>query len=244
MLTRIFHLSVLIVCFQFPLAHAGFINLAEADSGAVTNQSLGGVCMTRPSAGHSSPLGAVRTSIDICGPFGSTLLTNTWGYFVFDLATVTSTVTSAAVSITIDRLSGVFGALELYDYSLTSADDLVSLPTGPLSLALAADIHTDISSGNLLGSESFSEGDRPGVYDLALSSFALGQINAATGRYAIGVSYSRFDFEDPFRVQQINFGAPAQLKLELADNVVPAPTTLALLALGMAGLGFSRRAQR
>ena len=237
-LTRIIILSLLVACCQVPLAQAGLITLDEFDSGEVVYKKVSGFCSGTESASHSSGLDKLSTEIRPCGILGSLITTQTWGYLIFDLATVTGTVSSATVSFTIDALTGVDGTINLFDYTLTSAAALLDLAEGPLPISFAADFHNDISSGNLLGSERLTTSSSPGVYELALSSYTLDQINSAGGLFAIGVSYFQSTEGDLF-FENIGITGPTRLNLQVSN--IPVPATLSLFAIGLIGLALPRR---
>jgi hypothetical protein len=202
-------------------AQAALNTLNEYDSGEIAYQYWG-CLLTAGSDSSSHTVGLDEIGIEIvqCGFFGAIVHTNNWGYLIFDLASITSPVTSASVSFTIDGLTGVDGTLQLYDYTLTSASDLSNLAAGPLPITFGADVHNDINSGNLLGSENLTTSSSPGVYTLELSSYALGQINATEGLLAIGVSYLSSGAGDLF-FENISIAGPTQLNLEVtldSDN--------------------------
>lgn len=237
-LTRILALSFCLACWQLPAAQAGVMTLNEFDSGEIVYQDFGCFFPGSDSSTHSAGLDEIAFQLAGCGILGTSVITDRWGYLVFDLASVSPVVSSASVAFNISGLSGVGGTLQLYDYTLTSALNLANLAEGIVPLAFGADLHADFSSGNLLGSVDLNAASSPGIYDLALSSYALDQINATGGLLAMGVSYS-LDFTGAVFNESISIRRPTQLRLEFAD--APAPATIALLLTACAGLGLTRQ---
>lgn len=235
-LKRTLKSAVFLACCHFSLAQAGLTSLDEVDSGIVRYNYVACLQGGGDSSSHSPGLNKVGLEVTPCG-FGQAISSVDWGYLIFDLASVTAPANSAAVSLTVSGLTGVDGVLSLSDYTLTSASALSDLPAGNLSTAFGADLHSDFSSGNLLGSVSLNTGSSRGVYDIQLSAYALGLINGTSDLLAFGVSYWP-SFNGAIFFENINIASPTQLKLETS---VPVPATLFLLAFGLAMLGLSRQ---
>ncbi|MEM9257129.1 MAG: PEP-CTERM sorting domain-containing protein [Pseudomonadota bacterium] len=223
-----------------PATWAAPISLDAVDSGQIRYRDTSGCIQGgTDSAQHSDSLTSVGFSLSPCG-FGTSTITRTSGYWIFDLSTVAAPASSASVSVSIDSLSGVSGALDLYDYTQTSAAALSNLAVGAVPVGVANAFENDVSSGNLLASLAVNNATSSGVYDLTLSPYALGLIDNTNGLLALGVSYSP-DFSGALFAERIDFAGPAQLNLDLPDGSVPLPATWSLLAVSLAGLGFVRR---
>lgn len=146
-----------------------------------------------------------------CGPVacgGSGSMYRNW--FSFNLANFTPLVTSAVLQLQNPNV-GFFNELgSSLDYSLFQ----VSTGFAQLGLGNSLATFTDLGDGSLFGSVNVTSADNGTTIEIALNAAGLASINNAReqGQWAVG-------------------GA-----IDASTNVVPEPSTYALMATGLAGI--------
>jgi hypothetical protein len=188
-------------------------------------------------------------------------LVNTRNFFVFDLADV-GTVTSATLRLSPAQV-GWGGTYKIWEVDSTIPDLRQAppqFPAPPLDPFPKPLVYADLGSGVSYGSIDLTPtAIVPGAFiDIELTALALASINAkdgcdSTGQsidclWAIGGSYDPNPVAPGFEFLQFAFGSSggpnAPLRQLITPSPVPEPGSLALLGLGLAGLGFTRRKQR
>lgn len=126
------------------------------------------------------------------------------------------------------------------DASLSTALSGISVPVSGLDIQLAADTRywIGIYDSSAAGySSSFVWGER---YDNSDTYGATGQYSEIYGT----IIPDPYSFTDPTNGVTYNFGPMDMAISGVATGSVPEPATLGLLALGLAGVGLSRRMRK
>lgn len=156
-------------------------------------------------------------------------------FFVFDLSSVTGPITTAVFNFNVAGTSGssvATGTYELFDV-LTPVLTLVGGGTG-----LTA-IYDDLGTGVSFGSLSVAPIDQGSVVSLNFNSAGLAAINSSLGgSFAFGG-----DLSFGVRIGGGSSNAQPTTLILTQGPSIPAPATLALSGLGLAGMGYLRRKQ-
>jgi len=184
--------------------------------------------------------------------------TNTFdlhSYFVFDLSTVSGTITGATLRLYNpsadnnigDGYGGSPSTLTIYDVSTSTATLAAFQGTGATG---QTGIFTDLGSGTAYGSQGVSSTDNGQFVSVTLNAAALGDLNAGIGNpFAFGGALPPSSGNYVFAFTGASAGVPTSvnelvLTTEASGPVVPEPATTTLLAFGAAGLIGARLRRR
>ena len=156
-------------------------------------------------------------------------------FFTFDLSSLVDTAVAATLKIPVAAGSAVIGdGVEEYRVFDVSTDaTTLNLNTGTNDA-----IWTDLGSGTSYGAVLLPNGSISGLFvEISLNSSALADINAAGGYFAIGGAITTSSGND-----WIGFRSPTpvQLEVQTVSGAIPEPSSMALLGMGIAGLGGVR----
>ena len=161
-------------------------------------------------------------------------------FFVFDLSSLTETVTAATLRVNLGAYYGSDAAqtFDAFDYGGTIAD-LVATSAAGSGTGLA--IFNDLGGGNAYGTATVTSSDVGSVIEIELSAQALSDINGAhPGYFALGLrTRSVFNFPAQ-QLEGLSLGSSTH-ELLINPPAVPEPTTLALFGLGAGALALRRR---
>ena len=159
-------------------------------------------------------------------------------WMLFDLNTITGTITSANLVVDINSYEGI-DASETYKlYDVSTAHNL--LGTGNIAT------FNDLGDGSLYGSEVFENADDGIEIPIVLTAEAISDMNAAIGgTFAIGGSVPVVGGHDQglFRKSHL-FGARPHLVITTTAEAVPEPSEYALLAVSLTALGVGHRRRK
>jgi hypothetical protein len=166
-------------------------------------------------------------------------------FFIFDLSSLTgNVVTSASLDIFLPETgyssSDTSETLMLFDVSSTSIASLVGTTGGVMDV----NNYTDLGTGAVYGSSVVTESLENTVINIALSAAAITDLNAAIGTlFAVGGDLTTASVAPGQEIIFVNTqDIPlSQTVLRLETTSVPEATTLALLTLSFAGIGYQRR---
>ena len=169
------------------------------------------------------------------GSYTNTLAFEEWhNFFAFDLSGISGNVTSAVFRLHIlDTDNGAHtstnGIFSLYDVN-TSLSALLADSSSDIQ------IFNDLGSGNSYGSKALSTLDAYTFRDIVFNSEGLAAINNTLGgTFAFGGNVDNL-----FRIGGGTPFFPPTLTLTVDETVpMPAPISLALLVIGLAGIGVS-----
>lgn len=209
--------AALLLIGRSEVSHAAVITLNATDSGNYT-----------PGGGHDSSVKSYLVS----GAFGA----QRRGYFIFDLSSVTETITNAVLNLS-NPTAGGNDATTLSIFEVTT-------PTGTVSTAFVdpnstgADVYTDLGDGTAFGSLALAALAPVGVYDVVLNGAAVSALDAATGLFAMGSTIGSGS-NNSFFVDSVLAGATLTLTTSAAA-AIPEPSSLVCLAGLAAVVGFRR----
>lgn len=159
-------------------------------------------------------------------------------WMLFDLNTITGTITSANLVVDIKSYVGDDDS-ETYElYHVSTAHNL--LGTGDI------DTFNDLGDGSLYGSQVFTNADDGFEIPIVLTAEAISDMNAAIGgTFAIGGSVPVVggDEEGLFKQSHL-FGARPNLVITTTAEEVPEPSEYALLAVSLTALGVGHRRRK
>jgi hypothetical protein len=162
-------------------------------------------------------------------------------FFVFDLASVGGTITSATLRITMPDTAGYVSSDPTETLSLFALTTPVATIT---SRASSLSVFNDLGDGSVYGAGIFSSANVNSDVEIAFNPTGLGFLNCNNGQVAFGGAVSSFSTFDPYDQSMFsNTSTASTRQLILEVDPVPEPASGILAGIGAAAL-LARRKRR
>lgn len=171
-------------------------------------------------AGFHNPNNLSYIAGDTRGPGCVTCVGDARNFFVFDLTGVTQAIATAKLAVLVPSQPGP-GYVSADASENFELHDVVTPITALRDGTGGADAYSDLASGAVYGSRTFTAADIGNVVEITLNSSAVSALDAATGLVGIGGSITTLDAtaNDEFAFAWTNTGMEtAQLRLTFVSS--------------------------